>query len=150
DFGLVRPEKDNVQLTNAGIIMGTPAYMSPEQARADAVDERSDLFSLGCVLYEMTTGHRPFAGKNVRAILWALAVETPEPASKSNSSIPAALNDLILCLLAKQPEDRPKSAQEVIAQLEAIQVANQGNALSATQPASPGVWTRSPDAGKSP
>src|SRR5262249_24680235 len=150
DFGLVRPEKDNVQLTNAGIIMGTPAYMSPEQARADAVDERSDLFSLGCVLYEMATGHRPFAAKPVMAILWALAVETPEPPSKSNSSIPAALNDLILRLLAKEPADRPKSAQEVIAQLEAIQVANQGNAVSAAQPASTSVWLRSPDAGKAP
>jgi serine/threonine protein kinase/predicted ATPase len=121
DFGLARPQKVNVKLTSTGIIIGTPAYMSPEQARAENIDGRSDLFSLGCLLYELIAGRPPFFGETVMAILLALAGETPLPPSHYNIESPAALDDLILKLLAKQPADRPQSADQVIKQLEAIE-----------------------------
>jgi serine/threonine protein kinase/tetratricopeptide (TPR) repeat protein len=121
DFGLARPQKENVKLTMSGMIMGSPAYMSPEQARAAAVDERSDLFSLGCLLYELVSGKRPFDGDSVYALLLALAVENPQSLSEHEPQVPAALNDLIMRLLSKAPADRLQSAQEVIAHLEAIE-----------------------------
>jgi len=120
DFGLARPQNENVRLTSSGMIMGTPAYMAPEQARAETVDERTDLFGLGCLLYELISGKRPFHGDSVIAILTALVEQTPVPPSHHHP-IPDALDDLILRLLAKKPGDRPQSAQAVIAQLEAIE-----------------------------
>jgi serine/threonine protein kinase/predicted ATPase len=121
DFGLARAHTVNVRLTSSGIIIGTPAYMAPEQARAEPLDERTDLFALGCLLYELATGRPPFYGESVTAILLALIGETPLPPSHSNPEIPAALDELILHLLAKSPADRPTSAQSVIARLESIE-----------------------------
>jgi serine/threonine protein kinase len=79
DFGLARVADDPAALSQTGTIVGTPAYMAPEQARGEAVDARCDLFSLGCVLYQMTTGESAFHGPNVTAILHALAVKRPRP-----------------------------------------------------------------------
>jgi serine/threonine protein kinase len=112
DFGLARGGADN-RLTISGEVMGTPAYLSPEQARGQHVDARSDLFSLGVLLYEMTTGKRPFAGDDVIASLTSLALDTPEPPASLSPEVPAALSDLILRLLEKSPEDRPTSAADV-------------------------------------
>ena len=77
DFGLARATADDTRLTLSGIILGTPAYMAPEQARGHAVDSRTDLFSLGTVLYRLCAGELPFKGDNTLAILTALAVEKP-------------------------------------------------------------------------
>jgi serine/threonine protein kinase len=114
DFGLARFALDNPQLTHAGTVLGTPAFMSPEQARRETVDRRSDIFSLGCVLYRMCTGLLPFRGADTMAVLMSLAVDDPEPPRALNPEIPPALSDLILRMLAKQPADRPGSVAEVI------------------------------------
>lgn len=120
DFGLARAHTANVKLTSSGIIIGTPAYMAPEQARAEPLDERSDLFSLGSLLYELSTGLPPFAGESVTAILIALISDDPVPPSQHNPLVPPELDELILHLLAKKREDRPSSALAVIKRLDEI------------------------------
>ncbi|MBX3076132.1 protein kinase [Candidatus Obscuribacterales bacterium] len=121
DFGLARPESSDIKLTATGLVMGTPAYMAPEQARAAATDERADLFSLGSLLYRLVCGEPPFAGDNAMALIAALIESTPAPPSRFNIEIPPALDELILQLLAKTPDGRPKSAVEVVARIEAIE-----------------------------
>jgi len=123
DFGLARAIDDDDGLTRPGAILGTPAYMAPEQARGQAVDGRADLFSLGCVLYHMATGKRPFSGNDPYAVLTALALDTPAPPIAVNPSLPAALSDLIMKLLAKDPADRPQTGKEVVEALAKISVA---------------------------
>lgn len=113
DFGLARSVKDDLHLTQSGVVMGTPAYMSPEQARDLPLDARSDLFSLGCILYSLCTGTAPFRGATVMALLTSLAVEAPKPIRDLNPAIPPDLADLVIQLLAKKPEERPASAQVV-------------------------------------
>ncbi len=91
DFGLARPHTMNIRLTTTGIVIGTPAYMAPEQARAETVDERTDLFGLGCLLYELITGRTPFYGETIPAIVIALIEDTPLPPSHDNPEIPQSL-----------------------------------------------------------
>jgi serine/threonine protein kinase len=113
DFGLaVAPEAG--RMTQLGTLLGTPQYMAPEQARGDPADARSDLFSLGCVLYELTTGSRPFHGDNVLAVLSALENRVPRLPHEVDEAVPRDLSDLIVRLLAKKAEDRPGSALEVV------------------------------------
>ncbi len=115
DFGLARPsETPDGGLTQSGVILGTPGYMPPEQGRGEEVDGRGDLFSLGCILYRMTTGNAPFQRDQAIASILAAATETPTSPREINSSIPTALSDFILKLLAKKPADRPRSAAEVV------------------------------------
>src|SRR5262245_27804464 len=120
DFGLAHVERDDAQLTGPGQVMGTPAYMSPEQGRGQQVDHRSDLFSLGCVLYRLCTGNPPFRGNTAMAMLTALAVDTPAPIAPLNPEIPAALEALVMQLLEKDPARRSQSAQGVADALRAI------------------------------
>ncbi len=113
DFGLAR-QQDESQLTHAGALVGTPAFMAPEQARNDThVDARADLFSLGCVLYLLSTGRIPFAAATTIGTLMALATESPPPPAKLNQKIPPKLSQLILQLLEKDPARRPQSARDV-------------------------------------
>ena len=122
DFGLARSAAcEDAQLTGSGVILGTPAYMAPEQARGLPVDHRCDLFSLGCVLYHLTTGQRPFTGSDTLAVLTSLAVDTPTAPHERNPDVPPALSDLVMRLLAKRPEDRPGSAREVAEELRHVQ-----------------------------
>jgi serine/threonine protein kinase len=125
DFGLARTpltqHEDQTELTSAGAVLGTAGYIAPEQAAGRAVDARADLFSLGCVLYELTTGRRPFTGSDPMAILSALANFVPPSPKKVQPDIPAALSALIMRLLAKSPDDRPRTASEVVAALRAIE-----------------------------
>lgn len=114
DFGLARYAHDDTKLTHTGVIMGTPAFMSPEQARGNPVDHRTDLFSLGCILYSLATGVKPFRDDNTMAALTSLAVDTPDPVNEVNPDVPEELSDLIMRLLEKKPEDRPASADEVV------------------------------------
>lgn len=117
DFGLARL-LDESGLSRTGDVMGTPAYMSPEQIQGlPSIDERSDLFSIGVILYELITGKRPFSGKSPRAIAMAILSADPPPPSKLAPAVPAALDELVLKLLAREPEDRPSSARTVIARL---------------------------------
>ena len=92
-------------------IMGTPAYMAPEQARGVPVDSRADLFSMGCILYEMLTGKRPFSGSDTMAILTSLAIDTPPAPSQVNPHCSEFLSRLTMQLLEKQPERRADSAK---------------------------------------
>jgi len=121
DFGLARALGDQTHLTQSGAIVGTPAYMAPEQACGKKVDARCDLFSLGCVLYRLTTGQMPFKGADTLSILSALAMDTPPEPASLNPAIPAELNDLIVKLLAKKPDERPGHAQEVVDALRALE-----------------------------
>ncbi len=121
DFGLAREERDDTNLTKSGAIVGTPAYMSPEQAHGRAIDGRSDLFSLGVVLYRLCSGKQPFTGPNTMAVLMALGTETPPPVRQLNPNVPAALDQLIQRLMAKDRDQRPGSAEEVVAALSAIE-----------------------------
>ena len=120
DFGLARVLDDGPQLTESGMIAGTPAYMSPEQARGQGVDERSDLFSLGCVLYRLATGQLPFQGANALATLRAIEKRHPEPPQSLNPDVPQPLADLVMWLLEKAPNHRPQSADAVAEALQRI------------------------------
>jgi serine/threonine protein kinase len=108
-------------LTVLGAIVGTPLYMSPEQARGEPVDHRTDLFSLGVVLYQMATGTLPFAGPTVEAVLAAVEMVRPPAPSTRNADIPAPVSDFIMRLLAKPPEARPASAEEVAEELQRLE-----------------------------
>jgi serine/threonine protein kinase len=122
DFGLARAAQRDTQLTQEGLVMGTPAYMAPEQADDKPLDFRCDLFSLGCVLYRAATGQMPFKGKDSMTIMMALANKTPEPPHSIDPGIPEVLSDLIMEMLAKDPDDRPRSARAVVEDLQAIQL----------------------------
>jgi WD40 repeat protein/serine/threonine protein kinase len=121
DFGLARVATDNAGLTQQGAILGTPAFMAPEQAAGQAVDGRCDLFSLGCVLYRMCTGQPPFTGKDTISILVAVALEHPRPPVELRQELPEALSALVMRLLAKKPEERPESARVVAEALRDIE-----------------------------
>lgn len=112
DFGLARTV-DDASLTASGIIAGTPQYMAPEQARGDAVDHRSDLFSLGSVLYAMCTGHSPFRAETFMAVWRRLCVDAPRPVREINHSVPDWLAEIIEHLHCKDPGDRIQTADEV-------------------------------------
>jgi WD40 repeat protein len=114
DFGLARAA-DDASLTQTGIIAGTPLYMSPEQAQGNAVDPRSDLFSLGSVLYALCTGVPPFHAANTMAVLRRLADEAPVPVRRLNPEVPDWLARVIHRLLAKDPRARIPSAAELAA-----------------------------------
>ncbi|MEI2638921.1 MAG: Stk1 family PASTA domain-containing Ser/Thr kinase [Microthrixaceae bacterium] len=114
DFGIARalssPAED---LTQAGSVMGTATYFSPEQAQGLSVDGRSDLYSLGVVLYEMLTGRPPFTGETPLAISYRHVQDAPEPPSTHISGLPRGLEAIIMKLLAKKPDDRYASAQDL-------------------------------------
>ncbi len=112
DFGLARAAAD-ASISQSGIIAGTPQYMAPEQARGEALDSRTDLFSLGSVLYAMCTGRAPFRAVSSVAVLKRVCDESPSPIQEANADIPDWLVALIDKLQAKQPQDRYQSAAEV-------------------------------------
>src|SRR5262249_17353887 len=103
DFGLARAQVGDVGITKPGLVVGTPMYMSPHQARGEPLDGRADLFSLGCILYQMTTGRPPFEGKTALAVMTAVVSHTPLPAGQLNPAVPVPLSDLLARLLAKNP-----------------------------------------------
>lgn len=121
DFGLVRNRYLDVRITHNGAIMGTPSYMSPEQASGKDVDARADLFSLGVVLYEMLTGIKPFKGPDTLVVLSALLKSQPLAPATLDGAIPEELSRFTMALLAKHPEDRPSSAFQVAQSLKLIQ-----------------------------
>jgi serine/threonine protein kinase len=121
DFGLARGTGQDAHFTQAGAVIGTPAYMAPEQANGEEVDARCDLFSLGVVLYRISTGQLPFPGKDTLSVLKALATLTPEPPHKIVSSVPRAFSNLVMRLLAKDPDERFQSGQEVAEAIAALE-----------------------------
>ena len=133
DFGIARTATDT--LTRTGRILGTAAYLSPEQARGQPADARSDLYSLGCVLYETLTGKPPFGGESPVAVASRHVAEDPEPPSIANPGVPAALEAVVLKALAKDPAARYQSARAMREDLAGIV---QGD----FQPVAPGLDTR--------
>jgi urea transport system substrate-binding protein len=117
DFGLARQSQTAGHLTLRGAVIGTPHYMSPEQAQGDPLDHRSDLFALGVTLYALLTGALPFSGSSVTATLVALATRPHAPADHLNPEIPPRASALIDRLLAKRPADRPATAEGVAEEL---------------------------------
>jgi len=118
DFGLARRIAGETSLTSTGFIVGTPNYMSPEQASGVEIDPRSDLFSLGAVLYTMLTGELPFPGSSAMAVMMALANKIPPSANLKNPSIPTDVAAFVDRSLEKDPNKRPQSAREVITELD--------------------------------
>jgi WD40 repeat protein/predicted Ser/Thr protein kinase len=114
DFGLARAVEGSSQITHSGLIVGTPNYLSPEQANGSPVDARSDLFSLGVVLYEMLTGRKPFERQSLTATLSAIADADPEPLQFAQPETPDDVADLVDRLLAKNPAARFATALEVV------------------------------------
>jgi eukaryotic-like serine/threonine-protein kinase len=119
DFGLAQASAD-VKLTKTGMVTGTPLYMSPEQATGATTDERSDLFSLGAVLYEMATGRSPFQSPSIVGVMKRVMDETPDAPFKLSASLPRALSDLIMRLIEKKPQHRPASAADVAESLASV------------------------------
>ena len=116
DFGIARLESSN--LTQAGSVLGTPSYMSPEQFMGQTVDGRSDLFSAGVILYQFLTGEKPFVG-SVTTIMHKVLKEEPLAPSELNFQVPRAFDGLMKKALAKRPDERFQTAQEFSAALQA-------------------------------
>ncbi len=130
DFGLARTV-DDATLTRTGVLAGTPHYMSPEQAEGQGLDPRSDLFSLGSVIYFMCTGHPPFRADSPIAVLHRICREPHRPVDEINARVGTELADLVDELLAKDPGQRPASAAQVEARCASLLVAlQQGRRLS--------------------
>jgi formylglycine-generating enzyme required for sulfatase activity/tRNA A-37 threonylcarbamoyl transferase component Bud32 len=115
DFGLTRGSGAEKELTSTGVILGTPAYMAPEQARGLRVDGRADLFSVGVVLYRMITGKSPFVRDEMMATLFAVAFDPVPPVASLGADIPDVLGQLIDQLLAKSADERPQTARAALA-----------------------------------
>jgi WD40 repeat protein len=121
DFGLVRPVRKDTELTQSGAMIGTPAFMPPEQARGRAVTVQADLFSLGCVVYALCTGRSPFACEDLASTLAAILTRQPRPLHQVNPGVPRALSDLVEQLLQKEAGKRPSSAGAVAKTLAGIE-----------------------------
>ncbi len=110
DFGLAK--KPDANLTQAGVLIGTPNYMSPEQISGKPMDGRSDFFSLGVVLYELLTGERPFGGDTISTIIYRILYDEPRPPRIVNEKLPPAFDQILKRALAKEPADRFQSGAE--------------------------------------
>src|SRR5262249_50381857 len=121
DFGLVKSLRaDNANITADGSLAGTPAYMPPERVLGGVVDERSDIYSLGCAAYWMLTGLTVFKGEPT-AMLIEHVKSAPQPPSKAAGiELPERLEEIVLACLAKEPENRPQSALELCGQLDQV------------------------------
>jgi len=120
DFGVAKAlssstSDEHASTTSLGVALGTPAYMSPEQASADpSVDHRADIYSFGVLAYEMLTGHTPFFGRTPQGLLAAHVTEAPELVQKRRATVPPNLAVLVMRCLEKRPADRPQTALEIV------------------------------------
>jgi serine/threonine protein kinase/tetratricopeptide (TPR) repeat protein len=120
DFGLAKLKRE-VMLTKTGTTVGTVSYMSPEQGQGKEVDQRSDIFSLGVVLYEMVTGQLPFKGEHEAAIVYSIVNEAAEPLARYKADVPEELQRIVDKALRKDPQTRYQSAADMVADLKEVQ-----------------------------
>src|SRR5258708_14398301 len=120
DFGIA---KSGGQVTNTGQVLGTPNYMSPEQVKGRLLDGRSDLFSLGVILYEMLTGEKPFVGQNVTTIIYKIVNENPITPRDLDVTVHPGLSAIVTTALAKAPDDRYQTGADLVRDLENYKLA---------------------------
>ncbi|MEM8931417.1 MAG: serine/threonine-protein kinase, partial [Acidobacteriota bacterium] len=121
DFGIAKLRDGSTELTRTGSVVGSPQYMSPEQVRGEPLDGRSDLFSLGVLLYELLCRHRPFGGDTLSTLVFEILAKEPLAVDQLNpGALPAGLVDLVHRLLAKHREQRPAAARDVAGELDAL------------------------------
>jgi len=113
DFGIARFESSSMSMTQTGVAVGTPYYISPEQLRGGPVDRRCDIFSLGVVAYELLAHKRPFAGENISALIYAITQTNPDPPSRIDANIPGLFDVVIAKALAKDPRERYQTAEDM-------------------------------------
>ncbi|HMF92707.1 MAG TPA: serine/threonine-protein kinase [Vicinamibacterales bacterium] len=134
DFGIAKTFDESTQLTSAGSALGTPYYMSPEQIEGRTVDARSDVYALGIILYEMLVGEVPFADQSTPAVLVKQLKERPVRPSLRNAAVPAALEEIALRCLEKDPAQRFQTADEFAAALNSASAALSATAADVTLP----------------
>ncbi len=126
DFGLAKLARGGTMLTKEGMTLGTAAYMSPEQARGEVVDHRTDIWSLGVVLYEMISGRLPFQGEYESAMMYSILNEEPEPLTSLRSNVPMELERVVAKMLAKNPTARYQHVDELPVDLKSIDLSATG------------------------
>jgi serine/threonine-protein kinase len=137
DFGVAKMTA--VGITTTGQMLGTPAFMPPEQFTGAPVDGRADLFSLGVILYWMATGEQPFMGETMTTVSYKIVHTEPVPPAKLNPAIPAAMEAVILKCLAKSPDDRYQTGEEVAQALAQLRTGGKEPSLQATAPLTRGT-----------
>lgn len=146
DFGLAKV-KGATKLTKAGSTLGTAAYMSPEQAQGEEVDQRSDIFSFGVVLYELLTGKLPFRGEHHAALMYSIINEDPQPVARFNEKVTPEIEHIVSKALAKDKEERYQHADDLLADLrrerKKLEYAKAGYATAAIPPVAPAPAVRS-------
>jgi Tol biopolymer transport system component/tRNA A-37 threonylcarbamoyl transferase component Bud32 len=138
DFGVAKAVSEATgrhTLTSVGIALGTPSYMAPEQATADPhIDHRVDIYAVGCLAYELLSGHPPFAGRSPQEILAAHVTQNPDAVSKMRPTISAPLNDVVMKCLTKRPADRYQTAEQLLGELEPLMTPTAGITPAQTRP----------------
>src|SRR6266516_473113 len=122
DFGIARMAEAHEGMTQAGLIVGTPHYMSPEQVQGRQLDPRSDVYSMGVLIYEMVAGRKPFLSSSLTGVLTAHITEAPQPPIDIRPEIGREINTIILRCLAKDPKDRYKDAGALLQDLDQVQI----------------------------
>ena len=143
DFGLAQLAEQS-RLTKTATILGTPAYMSPEQTRRKPTDRRTDVWSLGVVIYEMVTGRLPFAGERQEAVLYAIGNEDPEPITALRAGLPIELDFIVGKALARDAADRYQQVEEMIVDLRALERRTEsgGATRPSSRPVTAASWER--------